>query len=356
MKRREGKGAPSADLLVCFPTRAHLTLMPKTICSPARPSGPNKNSHNHQQYSHHHHLRKSSTRGSGASGGGGGGHASPYLWSKTKQMGSDYSEPTSPKVTCAGQIKVRPRPGPCKSWQSVMEEIERLHNNKQKKRPTWVEALGFKKEMMQFLTCLRSVRFDFRCFGTLPNANVTSDDDEDEDEEEDDEDDEDDHQQELDDQEGSSKAVFSKWFMVLQENQNSGIQKAESCKDILEIRKSIDDPQESACGPPPNALLLMRCRSAPAKSWQEEKEEEEEEENDADQEMEEKKKLEEELERKQKLVMEEEEKEKKKKRESLEDLMRYESDFYKFSSDIAKETWVVGGIKDILSRSRSTKR
>ena len=174
MKGREGKAAPSADLLVCFPSRAHLTLMPKPICSPARPSEPSKR-HQHQHHQHHHnhphHLKKSSTRN--------GGQASPLLWAKTKPMGTEISEPTSPKVTCAGQIKVRHKTSSCKNWQSVMEEIERIHNNKKhKKRPTWVEALGFKKEIMQFLTCLRSIRFDFRCFGSFPESGNTSDDEE----------------------------------------------------------------------------------------------------------------------------------------------------------------------------------
>ena len=137
MKGRETKAAPSADLLVCFPSRAHLTLMPKPICSPARPSEPNKRHHNHNHHRHNS-LKKSSTRG----GGGGGGQASPMLWSKTKPMGPEISEPTSPKVTCAGQIKVRPKTSSCKSWQSVMEEIERIHNNraKQKKKPSWARS------------------------------------------------------------------------------------------------------------------------------------------------------------------------------------------------------------------------
>ncbi|KAJ6930473.1 hypothetical protein NC652_014106 [Populus alba x Populus x berolinensis] len=84
MKGREIRRAPSADLLVCFPSRAHLTLMPKPICSPARPSEtskPRQNRHHHQQQRHHH-SKKSSTRGVGI-------RASPLLWAKAKQMGSE---------------------------------------------------------------------------------------------------------------------------------------------------------------------------------------------------------------------------------------------------------------------------
>lgn len=323
MKGRETRGAPSADLLVCFPTRSHLTLMPKPICSPARPAEPNKRS-----LHHHHRLKKSSFRG----GSGGGTQGSPMLWSKSKQMGSDISEPTSPKVTCAGQIKVRPKSGSsCKNWQSVMEEIEKLHNTNKKqkkiKKSSWVEAIGFKKDVMQFLTCLRTIRFDFRCFGSFPNADITTSSDDDEDSDSDEEEKEEENENE------STKTVFSKWFMVLQENQNN------NNNSNTEIEKSdyIEVDGGATVAPPSNALLLMRCRSAPAKSWLEEREEEEEEE------------------KKGKMVMEEEI-HREKKEENLV-VMRYDTDFYKLSSDIAKETWVVGGInKDPLSRSRSWKR
>ncbi|CAL5414904.1 unnamed protein product [Camellia sinensis] len=330
MEGRESKGPPSADLLVCFPSRAHLKLIPnKPICSPSRPSERHHH-HNHHHHHHHHHhhnpLKKSSFRGVGV--GGGGGQASPLLWAKTKPMGSEIAEPTSPRVTCAGQIKVRPKPkaGSCKNWQSVMEEIERLHNNKkQKKRATWVESLGFKKDIMQFLTYLRRIRFDFRCFGTFPTTTgLTSDDDED------------DEVEEVGIDNETSRTVFSKWFMVLQEEQSNRITKEESKE-----RDKDKALKEEPIAPPTNALLLMRCRSAPAKSWIEEREEKEDEDEER----------EEEKEKKAKFAMEEE-----KKGKSLAVVMRYDNDFCKFSSDVAKETWVVGGMRDPFSRSRSWKR
>ncbi|XP_021900823.1 uncharacterized protein LOC110816804 [Carica papaya] len=342
MKGREAnRTAPSADLLVCFPSRAHLALMPKPICSPARPSEPRKR-HSHHPQRRHHHLKKLSTR----TGGCGAGQASPLLWAKNKQMSSEISEPTSPKVTCAGQIKVRSKTSSCKNWQSVMEEIERIHNSRQrKKRPTWIEAFGFKKEILQFLTCLRSIRFDLRCFGAFPHSEViASTDDEDEDEE-DGEYDQENHENHNDDE--TSRTVFSKWFMVLQENQsNKESQKKEKERSGFDDRDSAFE-HETPAAPPPNALLLMRCRSAPAKSWLEEKEEDEE--DDAEEEKEEEMKKGKDL----KSLMEEETMRKKK--ESLV-VMRYDTDFYKFSSDVVKETWVVGGMRDPLSRSRSWKR
>ncbi|KAI4307374.1 hypothetical protein L6164_030573 [Bauhinia variegata] len=327
MKRREAKAAPSADLLVCFPSRAHLTLMPKPICSPQRPPESNKR----------HHLKKSSTRG--------GGQASPLLWTKSKSMDSEIAEPTSPKVTCAGQIKVRPKTSACRGWQSVMEEIEKIHNNrKQRKKPSWVESLGFKKEIMQFLTCLRSIRFDLRCFGSFPETDITTDD---EDEDDDDEGYRENHVGLAESDNESSRTVFSKWFMVLQENQNNGLCREErKDKDVVEEDGSTAEPTV----PPPNALLLMRCRSAPAKSRLKEIEGREKEENGNKDEG--KEKVEVKKGQSLKSLLEEE----KRKKENLV-VMRYESDsdFYKISSDIAKETWIVGGLRDAISRSRSWK-
>ncbi|KAK7282803.1 hypothetical protein RIF29_11869 [Crotalaria pallida] len=359
MKVREtSKGAPSTDLLVCFPSRAHLTLMPKPICSPARPSEPNK-------HGRHHHRRK---RSSFSKGGGGGGQASsPLLWTKsTKSMGSEIAEPTSPKVTCAGQIKVRPKKtNACRNWQSVMEEIEKIHNDKkQKKRLSWAETLGFKKEVMQFLTCLRSIRFDLRCFGSFPGAATdiaTEDDDEEEDEDDDDEEDVYLEKQERhDDDDEASRTVFSKWFMVLQENQNNELKEKDM---VIKDDGSIGDESNV---PPPNALLLMRCRSAPAKSWLKEEsndneggvdnhhEEHEREKCEQKEKVKEKEKAEVNMIKKGqslKSLMDEE----KRNKENLV-VMRYDTDYYKLSSDIAKETWIVGDLRDSFSRSRSWKR
>lgn len=297
---RKCKEAPSTDLLVCFPSRAHLTLMP----SPA---------------SHHHHLKRSNTRGIGPAG-----QASPMLWKRT-----EISEPTSPKVTCAGQIKVRHKPKTCKikNWQSVMEEIEKLHVKKQKKKKlVWnMEGVGFKKDAMQLLTCLRNIRFDFRCFGSFhtDETDVITSDGEDEDQEDEEEND--------DEAKTASRTVFSKWFMVLQENQKT--EETEHAKKTEETEYSVFGHNDA---PPPNALLLMRCRSAPAKGLLEQKHKDND--NDDDQRKNEKSRTENNNKKKNLVVM------------------RYGSDFYKFSSDISKENWVVGGIKDPFSRSRSSKR
>ncbi|MED6195587.1 hypothetical protein PIB30_039282 [Stylosanthes scabra] len=223
MKGKETKSSPSADLLVCFPSRAHLTLMPKPICSPGRHSEPNSRNRNHNH--RHHSLKKSSTTRAC-------GYGSPQLWARTKSMGSEIAEPTSPKVTCAGQIRVRPKNTDSRSWKSVMEEFVKIqnHNNKveHKKGATWTRAFGFKKEALQFLVCTRGMRFSLCCFReTKVNTEV---------EEEEEHEDEDNH-------------------------------------GLDHGNRVVKEEEEDRAIPPPNALLLMRCRSAPVTSCLENNEE-----------------------------------------------------------------------------------
>ncbi|XP_077249945.1 uncharacterized protein LOC143889568 [Tasmannia lanceolata] len=195
-----------------------------------------------------------------------------------------------------------------------MEEFQMLHSHqKQRKRPDWFETLGFKKDIMQFLTVLRSLRFNLRCFGSFHGSVDVTD-------------------SSTDEEEGNavgleggdgSRTIFSKWFMLEQKNPNHGF--------IKEDEKRRDGSSVAGFDAPSNTLLLMRCSSAPAKQWLEEKEGEEEERRGA------------------KTILEEE-----KKREELV-LMSYAPDFFKLSSDIAKERWIVGRT-DPFSRSRSWKR
>ncbi|MCL7049963.1 hypothetical protein MKW94_008105 [Papaver nudicaule] len=238
-----------------------------------------------------------------------------------------------------------------------MEEIERIHKknssaasskhkNSEAKKSTWAEALGFKKDVMQFLTCLKGFKVDFRCFGNFHGSGVLSDDDD----EDDDDVNEDEENDEVRSELGkdhltssckSSRTVYSKWFMVLEENKENG---------LFEENKDAEKNVCPSAAPPPNALLLMRCRSAPAKSWLEEKEEEEEEEEEEHEDDQESKDY---NNNKLKVVFDEEQK-----KENL-ILKCYSPDFTMVSSDVAKETWVVGGIRDSrdpLSRSRSWKR
>ncbi|XP_010498686.1 PREDICTED: uncharacterized protein LOC104776344 [Camelina sativa] len=316
MIRGGGKSSGySADLMVCFPSRTHLSLPSKSISTPSPSFNRRQNAPHHRRS-----LSKLSVSGGGVRQNRGGGR-------------EIAEEPTSPKVTCAGQIKVRPSKGGgtggSKNWQSLMAEMEKIHRSKSESK-----FFGIKKDVMGFLTCLRDLSFYFRCFGAFPPVDVISDDDGEEEEEEEEEEDEDDE---------SSGTVFSKWFMVLHEKQNS-----EECVD--EKENAFSDVETAV--PPPNALLLMRCRSAPVKNWLEEKKAEteeggnteklsgrEEEENDTVRKKKDLRSLMEEETKKMNLVV-----------------MDYDTNYYKLSADIAKETWVVGEIQDPLFRSRSWKK
>jgi hypothetical protein len=310
--RGSGNGA-ATDLLVCFPSRAHLALMPpKAICSPSCPSSASEPV-----------KRRHSTSRAGPM-------PFPPSWpglykSATctarnppihRHRGADRApvddEPTSPKVTCAGQIKARP-PKPSGGG----------------KKATWLQALGIKKDAMALLDALHGAfRFNVAgCFGSFPGAagvaGYTSGEDDDYEEEEE----EDVPRAEKDTEHGG--AARARWFMVLEEGN-----KKVSTKKLQ--GQEPERSQEEDAAPPANALMLMRCRSAPAKGLARRVEAEEEREDV-------------------KIATNKTpEKETEKERESLV-LMTYSPDFFKVSLDIAKETWIVGG-DDAVLRCRSWKR
>uniref|UniRef100_A0A0E0CRL8 Uncharacterized protein n=1 Tax=Oryza meridionalis TaxID=40149 RepID=A0A0E0CRL8_9ORYZ len=312
MKGGRGSNGAATDLLVCFPSRAHLALMPpKAICSPSRPSAS-------EPVKRRHSTSRSGPPSSAALFKAAASARNPSR--RAADVPVD-DEPSSPKVTCAGQIKAR-RP----AAKPKISAGGGAGGAKAAKKATWLQALGIKKDALPFLNAVHGA---FRlnvagCFGSFPGAVVeyTSGEDDDEDEEE-----------ELaagkDTEHG---AALAKWFMVLEEGK-----KVSSRKREQEPQKQQDEEEqdkEADVAPPANALMLMRCRSAPAKGLprrlggdaEEEviknskKDEEEEEENE------------------ERLV-----------------LMSYAPDFFKVSVDIAKETWIVGG-DDAVLRCRSWKR
>ncbi|KAG2643084.1 uncharacterized protein LOC120677890 [Panicum virgatum] len=353
---RKGGTGPT-DLLVCFPARQHLALMPKPIRSPSRTTVD---------------KAAAARRRPGASAAAGGGKArgsSPmFRGSKSKQRAEDEEEePQSPKVTCVGQIKVsRPKKAKpasaaakhgkddgARSWLTVVEEIERLHGRR--KKVGWLETLGIRRDALPFLGgALRGLRHKARCFGSIHGAAADSTTDSDEDNGD---------AEELGGGRpgaggGSAAAsVFSKWLMVLEGGQEpldqdcAGDDEEERDRDdddeegLQPQSKVTDESADAPSAPPPNALLLMRCRSAPAKGLsmsrrgaggllpgdvEEEKGAADALPGDGESETEEDK---------QELVF-----------------MSTAPGFLKLSMDIAKETWVVGGGMDPLARSRSWKR
>jgi hypothetical protein len=316
--------ATTTDLLVCFPARQRLALMPKPLCSPSRAS-----------------IDKAACRRTKMPPGA---RSSPMFQgsNKAKRTAGDEEEeeePQSPKVTCAGQIKVgrSKRTGKArgeaggKSWITVVEEIERMHGRR-KKAGGWLEAVGIRRDALPFLGgVMRNLRLKARCLWSLHGAAVDSS---------------------TDDEDGEQGAggsgaasVFSKWLMVLEQgeeeplDQDSGDDDQREHDERHDERQSKEEADECSSAPPPNALLLMRCRSAPAKGLslsrrgaaeppaaEEEKESAHAVAEDAATE------------------------------DNKDDLvfMSTAPGFLKLSIDIAKETWLVGG-GDALSRSLSWK-
>jgi hypothetical protein len=222
-------------------------------------------------------------------------------------------EPSSPKVGCAGQIKVsrsaKPKGG--------------AGGKAPKKTTTWMQALGIKKDALPFLNAFHGA---FRlnvsgCFGRFPGAVVEySSGDEDEEEEE---------QVERAGKGAEHGDALTKWFMVLEEGKRVPARKKQE--------QELPNKEEEEDAPPPaNALMLMRCRSAPAKGLARRLGG-----GDAGEDVEAKSA---------KKTGEEEEVEK----ENLV-VMRYPPDFFQVSVDIAKETWIVGSDDSIL-RCRSWKK
>ncbi|TVU28561.1 hypothetical protein EJB05_20083, partial [Eragrostis curvula] len=299
MKGGRGSNGAATDLLVCFPSRAHLALMPpKAICSPSRPSASEPVKRRH-----------STSRA---------GPLPPSALSRSARNPSRRAadvpvddEPSSPKVTCVGQIKARPSKPKGLGDGGV-----------KRKKATWLQALGIKKDAVHFLDALHGAfRFNVRgCFGSFPGAvEYTSGEDDDEEEEE-----------EPAEKETEHGAALTRWFMVLEEGK-----KVSSKKQGPEPQQKQEDDKEEEAAPPANALMLMRCRSAPAKGLARRLGGEAEEDKDVKST---KKIPEEDTENEEGLV-----------------LMTYSPDFFKVSLDIAKETWIVGG-DDAVLRCRSWKR
>lgn len=277
-----------------------------------------------------------------------------FRGSKAKQRAEEEEEPQSPKVTCAGQIKVsRPKKvvkpastaaakhssegaGGARSWLTVMEEIERLHGRR--KKAGWLENLGIRRDALPFVGgALRSLRSKARCFGSLHAAAVDSSVDSDDDAGE--------RGSEHGAGGSAAASVFSKWLMVLEGGQEPLEQDETGLDHGQEEDVELERQQCEETAPPPNALLLMRCRSAPARgrlsvssrtrrACEQLAGEVDEEKAAADG-------VPGDGETEEELVF-----------------MSTAPGFMKLSLDIAKETWVVGGggSADPIARSRSWKR
>ena len=234
MKGGRSSNGAATDLLVCFPSRAHLALMPpKAICSPSRPSASEPAKRRHST------SRAGPAPPSGL-------YKSATARNPSRRAAADApvdEEPSSPKVTCVGQIKARPA-----------KPKGLGDGGKKTKKATWLQALGIKKDAMALLNALHGAfRFNVAgCFGSFPGAvgvGYTSG-----------EDDDDEEGEERAENETEHGAALARWFMVLEEGKKVPAKKLQG----QEPQQNQEGKEEDAV-PPANALMLMRCRSAPAK-------------------------------------------------------------------------------------------
>ncbi|KAI4389440.1 hypothetical protein MLD38_001668 [Melastoma candidum] len=227
----------STDLLVCFPSRTRLPLIPKRVCNPTPPLTADP-------------LRRRQVGLGRSYSAVGLGRASPLVRGKGDGHASVIAEPTSPRVTCSGQIRVR------RSLRSGAGEIERFRDGGKKpsrKKSTGCKAdgQGSKKDgVQQPPACSRRPWLDLRCFGcSFPESRIAAD-----------------SRGGEEQQSGKADAMgtmFAKWFMVLQQdNRDDNTIGVVRGKDIISV---VDAPPGDP--PPGNALLLMRCRSTPTRAW-----------------------------------------------------------------------------------------
>lgn len=271
-----------SELFVCFTSRQSMRLGPKCVLSPGRTEK----------------LGESSSRRLRSSGSK--GQSSPmfsalaYNLTGRKKNGSfETQEPTSPKVTCIGQVRVKSKhkkKGLSVNTSDVKFRAERSNSQRWSKEAPpkaperqecmanrsnqkWGHLFGFKKEV-SFSICeaLRSFGAEFNCFVPCGGASSA-------------------HTPAKESKETTTcGAMLAKWFMVLQEDEKKAVEgtgeteqrvadeevsgireanrpsvKTEDCVQIDETRLlySEEEEEEVVC-PPRNALLLMKCRSVPS--------------------------------------------------------------------------------------------
>ncbi|KAL5715858.1 hypothetical protein ACHQM5_017622 [Ranunculus cassubicifolius] len=257
---RSGGATSSSELFICFTSRpsfsssASMKASSKSILSPGRIDKYNKEPT--LSFSSSMNRRLGSMKA---------GQSSPMFKKKGGNNGFENAEPSSPKVTCIGQVRVKTKKQGKKMMSlgkrenSSNAQVQEMkvsteeclpHRNHQKWPIAICEALrGFGSEFTCFLPCGRSCSSRN---GRGEKRRTMS----------------------------SCGAVFAKWLMALQEGEeqeekNREIRvivgedesKGDSFKEIEIGGKGVEyeEGRFSICIPPKNALLLMRCRSEPVK-------------------------------------------------------------------------------------------
>lgn len=250
------------DLFVCFPSRASIRMMQRSILSPGRIE-----------------KCKESSGGGSRRKGGPSSPMFPVLLRRknasSNEVAAEEEEPSSPKVTCIGQVRVKSK------QRKGAESLKRWGSH----------MYGIRKEVCHGL---RSLGGESSCFSQCSRSSPEGKE----------------HEKQ---QSACAGTVLAKWFMILQEGEEKQHEKLDpdtrkqektgKFMDPFEELKNpcaknkekmhpddekwtqitkfgeedgasycgrngyggVDDDEEEEpiCIPPRNALLLMRCRSEP---------------------------------------------------------------------------------------------
>ncbi|KAF3442458.1 hypothetical protein FNV43_RR16374 [Rhamnella rubrinervis] len=295
---RTTSSSSTSELFICFTSRlssSSMKISSKSILSPGRAREPSQIS-----------LSSSLSRRLKNSGSMKGGQASPMFPTGGKKRGCAFEnpEPSSPKVTCIGQVRVKTKKQGKKmrtrskrrseaSFRTAEQSVQSTIAGQEHHQSHESHQGGFQFQNQQQQECLphrnqrwvhlplticealRAFGAEFNCFLPCRSSCMASDKDKEE--------------KGVRSANGSScGAVFARWLVALQDGEGKGreielvvgeeeertgrsisrrrqvfegIEIKEETKEVLEE----EEARVSVCIPPKNALLLMRCRSDPVK-------------------------------------------------------------------------------------------
>ncbi|XP_039064290.1 myelin transcription factor 1-like isoform X2 [Hibiscus syriacus] len=278
----------TSELFICFSSRlssSSMKLPSKSILSPGRTREPSQIS-----------LSSSLTRRLKTNGSMKGGQASPMFPTNGKKRGCAFEnpEPSSPKVTCIGQVRVKTKKqgkkfracGSTRRGEVSFRKVEDVNNGGLDASSCQGHVLSSNKKWVQFpmtiCEALRAFGTEFNCFLPCRSSCMANHRDKEE--------------KARGSGGGSCGAVCARWLVAVQEGEGEGKgreielvvgggeddersesgQRRHVFEDIVTSdsgNKNVGDEDEkggeaarvSICIPPKNALLLMRCRSDPVK-------------------------------------------------------------------------------------------
>ncbi|XP_006852558.2 probable serine/threonine-protein kinase kinX [Amborella trichopoda] len=273
-----------SELFVCFTSRpssssssSSMKLASKSILSPGRTDTK---------------FREAPSRRLKSNGSVKGQSSPMFPTGRKKASGFETQEPSSPKVTCIGQVRVKTKQGGRRARARQAGEVSFRGSSKREREQhdclphrnqKWAHLFGFKREVsLNICEALRTFGAEFNCFipcggggGATNNGGSESN-----------------VQAVKEKEDGAASAcgaVFAKWLMVLQESDekrlplseaevgsekrrlilaDQGEEELEERREVnkVEVEEDDDEAEEeepTIAVPPRNALLLMRCRSEP---------------------------------------------------------------------------------------------